>query len=224
MKNNRVLYLEGESDEKLVLAEGEHLNLVCIQHNDSKVRLVVDQARDSELHMTTISEGCNADNRIEINLLGADARCTCNGIAIFKDVELVRNKTLINHKARRQTSRELYKYVLSDKATGVFEGKVLVDKGAQKTDSAMRNQNICGSKESRMTSDPMLEIYADDVKCSHGSTTGQMDERALFYMQQRGVSLAVAKGLLQQAFVNEVLEQIPILDVRRQFIDADQEP
>ena len=85
-------------------------------------------------------------------------------------------------------SQELYKYVLNDEATGAFAGKVYVAKDAQKTISQMTNQNLCATKNARMYTQPMLEIYADDVKCAHGSTVGQLNDAALFYMQQRGIS------------------------------------
>ena len=117
---------------------------------------------------------------------------------------------------------ELYKYVLDNDATGAFAGRVLVEHGAQKTSSEMRNQNLCASREARMYTQPMLEIYADDVKCSHGSTVGQLNDAALFYMRQRGISEREARLLLQQAFVTEVIDAIalePLRDRLRYLVD-----
>ena len=106
------------------------------------------------------------------------------------------------------------KYVLDDKATGAFAGRVLVEHGAQKTTSQMTNQNLTATKEARMYTQPMLEIYADDVKCAHGSTVGQLNDAALFYMRQRGISLNEAKLLLQNAFINEVIDHMQLEPLR----------
>ena len=111
-------------------------------------------------------------------------------------------------------SQELYKYVLDDSAMGAFAGTILVDKGAQKTSSSMTNANLCSTRQARMYTQPMLEIYADDVKCSHGSTVGQMNDQALFYMRQRGISLSEARLLLKSAFITEVIDSIPLEALR----------
>jgi Fe-S cluster assembly protein SufD len=111
-------------------------------------------------------------------------------------------------------SNILYKYVLNDKSVGAFAGRVLVRKDAQKTTSQQTNQNLCTTKEARMYTQPMLEIYADDVKCNHGSTVGQLNDAALFYMQQRGVSVEEAKLLLEFAFINEVIDKMELEPLR----------
>ena len=116
------------------------------------------------------------------------------------------NHTTIDHRVPDCTSNELFKYVLDDQAVGAFAGKVLVREGAQHTSSQQTNRNICATREARMYTQPQLEIYADDVKCSHGATVGQLDENALFYMQQRGIPLKEARLLLMFAFVNEVID------------------
>ena len=126
----------------------------------------------------------------------------------------VDNNTLITHHVPHCTSNELYKYVLDEKATGAFAGRVLVEHGAQKTSSQMTNQNLTATKEARMYTQPMLEIYADDVKCAHGSTVGQLNDAALFYMRQRGISLQEAKLLLQNAFINEVIDKMQLEPLR----------
>jgi Fe-S cluster assembly protein SufD len=104
--------------------------------------------------------------------------------------------------------------VLNDEATGAFAGRVLVVKDAQKTDSQMTNQNLCATKQARMYTQPMLEIYADDVKCAHGSTVGQLNDAAMFYMRQRGIPEKEARTLLQQAFINEVIDQMELAPLR----------
>lgn len=126
----------------------------------------------------------------------------------------VDNNTLIDHQVPHCTSNELYKYVVDGHATGAFAGKVLVRHGADKTVSQETNKNLVATNEARMYTQPMLEIYADDVKCSHGSTVGQLNDAALFYMQQRCVSLEEARLLLEFAFVDEVIDKIELEPLR----------
>lgn len=147
-------------------------------------------------------------NTTEVQLAGRGAEVCLCGMAIADKNEQVDNNTFIDHQVSDCTSNELFKYVLDDQAVGAFAGKVLVREGAQHTNSQQTNRNLCATRESRMYTQPQLEIYADDVKCSHGATVGQLDENALFYMQQRGVSLKEARLLLMFAFVNEVVDHI----------------
>ena len=133
---------------------------------------------------------------------------------VYKRQQHVDNNTLIEHRVPHCTSNELYKYVLDGKAVGAFAGRVLVHHGAQQTSSVMNNRNLCATKEARMYTQPMLEIYADDVKCAHGSTVGQLNDAALFYMRQRGISLKEARLLLQFAFANEVIDGIRLEPLR----------
>ena len=149
-------------------------------------------------------------NRLDLVFKGDGAECRCNGCVIADKDQRVDNNTLIDHQAGHCTSNELYKYVLDGEAVGAFAGKVLVRHGAQKTVSQETNQNLCATKRARMFTQPMLEIYADDVKCAHGSTVGQLNDAALFYMRQRGISLKEAKLLLEFAFVNEVIDNIQL--------------
>ena len=147
-------------------------------------------------------------NTTEVTLNGRGAEINLCGIAIADKNEHVDNHTFIDHKVSDCTSNELFKYVLDDQSVGAFAGKVLVRPGAQHTSSQQTNRNICATREARMYTQPQLEIYADDVKCSHGATVGQLDEKALFYMQQRGISYKEARLLLMFAFVNEVIDTI----------------
>ena len=137
-----------------------------------------------------------------------------NGCTIEDRQQHVDNNTLIDHRVPHCSSQELYKYVVDEQAVGAFAGRVLVRKDAQKTASQMTNQNLCATKQARMFTQPMLEIYADDVKCAHGSTVGQLNDKALFYMQQRGISLEEARMLLQTAFVGEVIDRIQMAPLR----------
>ena len=147
-------------------------------------------------------------NTTEVTLAGKGAEINLCGMAIADANEQVDNNTFIDHKVPDCTSNELFKYVLDGQAVGAFACRVLVREGAQHTSSQQTNRNLCATREARMYTQPQLEIYADDVKCSHGATVGQLDENALFYMQQRGISLKEARLLLMFAFVNEVIDHI----------------
>ena len=195
------------------------LDLYCLEETHAKnVRvsnLYIDQEADSRVNhnVITLHNGVTR-NRVDLSLSGEGSECVLNGCVIADKEQHVDNNTVIDHKVAHCTSSQLYKYVLGEKATGAFAGRVLVRHGAQKTSSEMRNQNICATREARMFTQPMLEIYADDVKCSHGSTVGQLNDAAMFYMQQRGISQKEAKLLLEFAFVNEVIDTIKLEPLR----------
>ena len=195
------------------------LDLYCMEETHEKnVRvsnLYIAPEADSRVNhnIITLHNGVTR-NRTDLTLSGEGAECVLNGCAIADKNQVVDNNTLIDHKVPHCDSKELYKYVLDGKATGAFAGRVLVRKGAQKTTSEERNQNICATREARMFTQPMLEIYADDVKCSHGSTVGQLNDAAMFYMRQRGISEKEAKLLLEFAFINEVIDTMKLEPLR----------
>ena len=171
--------------------------------------LYVNQEANSNvlLNGMTLHNGITR-NTTEVTLNGRGAEINLCGMAIADKNEHVDNHTFIDHKVSDCTSNELFKYVLDEQSVGAFAGKVLVREGAQHTSSQQTNRNLCATREVRMYTQPQLEIYADDVKCSHGATVGQLDEKALFYMRQRGISLKEARLLLMFAFVNEVIDTI----------------
>ncbi len=199
--------------------DNARVNLYCLEETHAKnVRLsnvYVDQQRNSHVchNVITLHNGITR-NRLDLDLRGEGAECECLGCVIADKQQHVDNNTLITHHATHCTSNELYRYVLNGQATGAFAGRVLVQPGAQQTASQMTNQNLCASPEARMYTQPMLEIYADDVKCSHGSTVGQLNNDALFYMRQRGIPEQEARTLLQVAFINQVIEQIALAPLR----------
>ena len=171
--------------------------------------LYVHQEADSSVHINGISlTGGTTRNTTRVALKGRGAHIDLCGMAIADKQQHVDNNTFIDHAVSDCTSHELYKYVLDNEATGAFAGKVLVREGAQHTDSQQTNRNLCLTRQARMYTQPQLEIYADDVKCSHGATVGQLDEDALFYMQQRGISYSEARQLLMRAFVGEVIDGV----------------
>jgi Fe-S cluster assembly protein SufD len=201
------------------VGQNAKLDLYCLEETHAKnVRVsnvYIDQEANSRVNhnVITLHNGLTR-NKLDLNLRGEGAECSCNGCVIADKQQHVDNNTLITHHVPHCTSQELYKYVLNDEATGAFAGKVYVAKDAQKTISQMTNQNLCATKNARMYTQPMLEIYADDVKCAHGSTVGQLNDAALFYMQQRGISRKEAQLLLQSAFINEVIGHMELEPLR----------
>ena len=155
----------------------------------------------------TLSNGFTRNN-YQIDLTGERAETHLHGLAIADAQKTVDNFTLINHQATGCRSNELFKYLLDDEATGVFNGKMVVSPNAQKTEAYQSNRNLLGNRRCRMYSQPKLEINADDVKCSHGMTTGQLDEAALFYMRSRGIPKEEAVLMLKFAFTGDVLKGI----------------
>ena len=224
----KMLFCDHAADDRNFLAtqvieayvgDNASLDLYCLEETHAKnVRVsnvYIDQQDNSRVNhnVITLHNGITR-NKLDLTFSGEGAECQCYGCVIADKQQHVDNNTLITHKVPHCTSNELYKYVLDDKASGAFAGRVLVEHGAQKTASQMTNQNLTATKEARMYTQPMLEIYADDVKCAHGSTVGQLNDAALFYMRQRGISLNEAKLLLQNAFINEVIDHMQLEPLR----------
>lgn len=153
-------------------------------------------------------------NDYQVELLGERAETTLCGMSILDKEQHVDTYTHITHAVPRCKSNELFKNVLNDQAVGAFSGRILVKEGADKTEAYQSNRNLCATREARMYSKPQLEIYADDVKCSHGMTTGQLDEEAIFYMRSRGISLDEARMLLSVAFTSDVIDHVRVEALR----------
>ena len=198
---------------EVVCKEGSHLDLYEMEETSSKCNrfsnLYIKTERDAVVRHNnlTISNGVTR-NGIDVYMQGKGSEVTLNGAVIADREQHVDNNTVIEHQVEQCQSNELYKYVLDDKAVCAFAGKILVKEGAQQTYSQETNNNMVASNDARMYTQPMLEIYADDVKCAHGSTVGVMDETALFYMMQRGISKDEAKTLLKNAFISQVIDEM----------------
>ncbi len=158
-------------------------------------------------------------NNLYIKMAGSNAFARLNGLCQLNGKQHVDNNTFVDHAVAHCDTSELYKYILSDESTGVFNGKVNVRQDAQKTNAFQQNNNLLLSNDAQIYSKPELEIYADDVKCSHGSTTGQMDEEAIFYLQSRAIGKSEAQKMLLGAFAGEVLDQIEHDAVRNHLIN-----
>ncbi len=201
------------------VGENAHLELYDLEsthlNNHRVANTFVRQDRYSTFNAATITmHNGLTRNMMTVDLAGEYAQASVNGCVVADKQQHVDNNTLIHHLVANCQSDELYKYVLDDEAVGAFAGRVLVDRDAQKTISNEVNANLCSTPQARMFSQPMLEIYADDVKCSHGSTVGQLNEQALFYMRQRGISEAEARMLLKFAFVGTVIDAIQLVPLR----------
>ena len=224
----KLLFCDHAADDRRFLAtqvieayvgENAGLDLYCLEETHAKnVRVsnvfISQQANSRVNHNVITLHNGTTRNRTDLAFEGEGAECNLAGCVIADKDQHVDNNALIDHKVGHCTSNELYKYVLDENAVGAFAGKVLVRHGAQHTTSQETNQNLCTTKTARMFTQPMLEIYADNVKCAHGSTVGQLNDAALFYMQQRGISKKEAKLLLEFAFINEVIDHMKLEPLR----------
>lgn len=210
----QVMEIVAKDNSHLDIYEIEETTPLCSRFSNVYIK----EGRDCSIkhNSITLFNG-QTRNLCDVYLEGENSEITLNGCAIGTGNQRIDNNTLIDHKVPNCQSNELYKYVVDDKSVGAFAGKILVEHDAQKTSSQETNANLCASKEARMFTQPMLEIYADDVKCAHGSTVGVMDETALFYMRQRGIPEDEARTLLKNAFMGQVIDQITFEPLRQKL-------
>ena len=193
-----------------------------IQNDNNEANLIdntyVSQKQESHVYVHTFSFGGNLTrNNLNFYHFGERLTSTLNGITIIGDKQHVDHYTLVHHAQPDCESFQDYKGIFSGNSTGVFNGKVYVEKEAQKTNAFQKSNNILLSDKATINAKPQLEIFADDVKCSHGCTVGQLDETAMFYMQQRGIPKKEAKALLMYAFSNAVIEGIKIPELKQRI-------
>lgn len=204
--------------------ENSHFEFYELEENSSQVTRLASTFVQQEKNATTLVNNVNLHcgftrNNYHVVMNGENSEATVGGVVIADKDQHVDNFAFLDHAKPNCQSTQLFKYVLQDKATGVFCGRILVEKDAQKTMAYQTNNNLSASPDARMYSKPQLEIYADDVKCSHGLTTGQLDEEALFYMRSRGIPQKEAKLILMQAFAIDVLKHIHIDSLRERLED-----
>ncbi len=207
---------------EISLGEGARLDHYKIQRESAKAFHVgttqVRQSRDSQFHSFSFAVGGElARTNIYTSLDGEAATCTLNGLYLADGTQHIDNQTSIEHIAPNCPSHEVYKGVLDGRSHGVFNGKVYVHPEAQKTDGKQSNNNLLLSPTARIDTKPQLEIFADDVKCTHGATVGRLDETALFYLSSRGIGPERARTLLTYAFAADVLEMIEIEPVKMEL-------
>ena len=193
-----------------------------IQNDNLEANLIdntyVSQKQETNVSVNTFSFGGNLTrNNLNFYHFGERIVSNLNGITIIGDKQHVDHYTLVQHSTPNCESHQDYKGIFSDRSTGVFNGKIYVEKEAQKTNAFQKSNNILLSDKATINAKPQLEIFADDVKCSHGCTIGQLDETAMFYMQQRGIPKKEAKALLMYAFSNAVIESIKIPELKQRI-------
>lgn len=199
------------------------LHFIQLDSDESKLinSIYADQEKNSTLTIDTFTLGGQlVRNNVRMNVNGENSTSNLNGVYLPTGNQHIDNHTIVDHKVPHCNSNELYKGVIDGSATGVFNGKVFVRKDAQKTNAFQSNGNVLLTDDASVYSKPELEIYADDVKCSHGSTTGQLDEEAVYYLRTRGISESNARKLLVSAFVGEVIDNIDQEEVRAFVISA----
>jgi len=193
--------------------EGSHIQYFKIE-NDSEQSYHVSNTHASQETSSTFTantialNGAMVRNNLNIKLVGEGCESYMNGLYVLKGKTHVDNHTVVDHVKANSYSNELYKGIMDDKSKGVFNGKIFVRQDAQKTNAFQSNKNVLISDNATVNTKPQLEIWADDVKCSHGCTTGQLDEDALFYLQARGIQKEKARAILLRAFASDVLENI----------------
>lgn len=209
---------------EIYVAENAHLDKYKLQNiNDNTILLNTNMVKlhaNSVFQSNTISfNGGMIRNNIHVALDGQGADAKVYGLYLMDKHQHVDNFLKVDHNVPRCTSEEKFKGIIDDEATAVFNGHVYVAPDAQKTDAHQNNSNIILTDRARIDTRPFLEIYADDVKCSHGTSTGQLDEEAMFYMQQRGISKANARMLLMYAFAAEISNHISIETLHERIDD-----
>lgn len=207
---------------EISLGEGAHVDHYKIQRESEHAFHVgtvqIREARDSQLHSFSFAVGGSlARTNIYTSLDGNAATCTLNGLYLTDGTQHIDNQTVIEHIAPNCPSHEVYKGVLDGRSHGVFNGKVYVHPEAQKTDGKQSNNNLLLSPSARVDTKPQLEIFADDVKCTHGATVGRLDEMAMFYLNSRGIGPETARTLLTYAFAADVLETIELEPLKKQL-------
>ncbi len=195
--------------------ENAHLSIDKVQYeSDNSSHISTEQVyqqSNSNFTINTVTlNGGLVRNNLNIELDAPNCESNLYGLYLLKGNQHVDNHTLVDHKKPHCNSNELYKGIMDDKSTGVFNGKVFVRPDAQKTNAFQSNSNILLSDDATINSKPELEIYADDVKCSHGSTTGQMDKEAIFYLRARGLGEDSARNMLMYAFASDVIDNIKV--------------
>ena len=208
----------------IVVGENASLEMYRIQNLDNDADLVtnihIHQQRDSKVHFVVISFNAGElRNNIVVDIDGEGCETNVYGLYLVDKKQHVENYLKINHNVPHCSSDTRFKGIMDDEASAVFNGHVYVAPGAQKTDAQQNNANIILTSTAKIDTKPFLEIYADDVKCSHGTSTGQLDQEAMFYMRQRGISKANARMLLMYAFAAEISNHIKIDDLRDSIDD-----
>ncbi|PYS48400.1 MAG: Fe-S cluster assembly protein SufD [Acidobacteria bacterium] len=210
---------------EIKLDDGARLNYYKVQRENSKAFHIAttdaELGRNSSFNSTTVTLGAGLSrHNINVKLNNEGAECWVDGLYIVSSGQHTDTHSLIDHRKPHCTSHQLYKGILDGKSRAVFNGKVFVHKDAQRTDAMQTNKNLLLSGDARVDTKPQLEIFADDVKCAHGATVGQLEEEELFYLASRGLHTDIARNLLTYGFAEEVIEKIKVESIKAQLDEA----
>jgi len=206
---------------EIALADQAHVKHIRVQRDSQQAfhiaNCAVSAGRASHYQSVSIAMGAQI-SRYNLNVLLAEgAECMVDGLALIAGSQLADTHTGIDHAKPHGLSRQLHKCIAGDSAHAVFNGKVMVRQGAQRTDSIQSSRNLLLSAKAQVDTKPQLEIFADDVKCAHGATVGQLDPEEVFYLKSRGLSDAAARSLLTYAFAGEIIDRIPVASLKHQL-------
>jgi Fe-S cluster assembly protein SufD len=210
---------------EMALANNAHVKHIRVQRDSGEAfhiaNCAVSLGRASRYQSVSVALGARI-SRYNLNVLEAaeGAECTIDGLALIDGQQLADTHTLIDHASPHGVSRQLHKCIVDGAAHAVFNGKIMVRKGAQHTDSSQSSRNLLLSGKARIDTKPQLEIFADDVKCAHGATVGELDADEVFYLKSRGLSDVAARNLLTYAFAAEVIERIAVASVKNRLEQA----
>ena len=210
---------------EVVLAGSAQVHHIRVQRDGAEAfhfaNCAVSLAQGSRYHSVSVALGARLSrHNLGVLLAAEGAECSIDGLALIGGAQLADTHTLIDHALPQGTSRQLHKCIVDGAARAVFNGNIMVRAGAQRTDSSQSSRNLLLSAKARVDTKPQLEIFADDVKCAHGATVGQLDVDEVFYLKSRGLSDSAARNLLTYAFGAEVIERIPVASLRRQLEQA----
>ncbi|MDP3399059.1 MAG: SufD family Fe-S cluster assembly protein [Bacteroidales bacterium] len=215
-KTDEVINIKAEQGSR------SHIVIMQNEHNESahkfQINISVEEGAFLRINFITL-HGALLENEVVVNLNGKGASCELNGAYLMDGSQIIKTNIMMNHLEPECYSSQLFKGILDDSAKAYFSGRIVVAKDAQKTQAYQANHNLLISPAAKAYAQPQLEIYADDVKCSHGATSGRLDEMGLFYMRSRGISGTEAKLLQQLAFVYDVLEKIENQHLRDRLHD-----
>lgn len=199
----------------LNIAPGASAIVIADFGDEIDAELLVNLAEDASVDCSAISlNGKDASFDIQVHCNGQGSRAELRGVVVASGNQKVNFTTRVFHHAEHTAGNQLFKYIAGGDSRCSFDGKIIVDEQARFTEAFQTNRNLLASEHAQMHAKPALEIYCDEVKCSHGAATGQLDENALFYMRQRGIPLAEARAMLMQAFVSDVIDAIPVDVIR----------
>ncbi len=220
VKERETIALQRECNDSytIELERGSELHLVEVVTSGVKSSITIKQQSDTRSYITIIQIG---DGTIDytVCLDGHGAECDCNILQLVTEREQAMASLRIEHNVANCNSRSQSKCVAAGESAGIFKGLVYVAQDAQHTESSQSSRNIALTRQAKIVAEPMLEIYADDVKCSHGATVGQMNQDAILYMCQRGLSAEQARKLQLEGFVGDIAEQCTIEDVKTKLFE-----